>query len=295
VIASLAVLSAAVLAGFLLRERARSTSEATPSSTPSTPVSDEAPATAGTPGASATSRCTPEQEGPLRQNTQFTANDGAGTAVRYSISLPDDYYSACKEYPVLYALHGKTGSNVEFLDHALSMRKAMAAGVLDHAIIVTPDSYSTGRWENRETGPAEDNFIKYLIPHIEQDYRVKPGPSYRLLTGFSMGGHGAIRFGLKYPQMFAAVWSVDGAMADSASYLPFVQGRSTADFHIICVGGQLNGARVQTLVDALKAQGIDIPYVYQDREHEFVAFVEEDEKAGWVAMKYLQDNLGRAM
>ncbi|MFZ0160024.1 MAG: alpha/beta hydrolase-fold protein [Kineosporiaceae bacterium] len=287
-IASLAVLSAAVLASFLLRERARSTSEAAPSSTPSTPVSDEAPA-------SATARCAAEKEGPLRQDTQFTANDAARTTVRYSISLPDDYYSACKEYPVLYALHGKTGNNVAFLDDALSMRKAMAAGVLDQAIIVTPDSYSTGRWENRETGPAEDNFIKYLIPHIEQDYRVKPGPSYRLLTGFSMGGHGAMRFGLKYPDMFAAVWSVDGAMADSASYLPFVEGRSSADFHIISVGGQLNGARVQALVDALKAQGIDIPYVYQDREHKFVAFVEEDEKAGWVAMKYLQDNLGRSM
>jgi len=270
-IASLAVLSAAVLVGFLLRERARST------------------------GASTTARCTPEQEGPLRQNTQFTANDGAGTAVRYSISLPDDYYSTCTEYPVLYALHGKDQDNAGFLDEALSMRKAMAAGVLEPAIVVTPDSYSTGRWENRETGPAEDNFIKYLIPHVEQHYRVKAGASNRLLTGFSMGGHGAMRFGLKYPDMFAAVWSVDGAMTDSASYLPFVEGRSTADFHIISVGGQLNGARVQALVDALKAQGIDIPYVYQDREHEFVAFVEEDEKAGWVAMKYLQDNLGRAM
>jgi enterochelin esterase-like enzyme len=294
---ALAVLTAAVLAAYLLRDRGQTSSEtaSTRSSTPSSPAGNTSPTAAATAEARETATCVPGESGPLRQDTQFTANDGAGTAVRYSISLPDDYFSACKEYPVLYALHGKTGNNVEFLDDALSMRKAMAAGVLDQAIIVTPDSYSTGRWENRETGPAEDNFIKYLIPHIEQDYRVKPGPSYRLLTGFSMGGHGAIRFGLEYPQMFAAVWSVDGAMADSASYLPFVEGRSTADFHIISVGGQLNGARVQTLVDALKAQGIDIPYVYQDREHEFVAFVEEDEKTGWVALKYLQQNLGRAM
>ncbi len=295
-VVSLGVLSAAVLAGYLLRDRVRSTSEAsaTPSSTPSSPASAESPS-AGTAGASASASCVPGQGGPLRQDTQFPANDGAETAVRFSISLPDDYYSACKEYPVLYALHGKGQDNVGFLDDARAMRKAMAAGVLEQAIIVTPDSYSTGRWENRETGPAEDNFIKQLIPYIEQNYRVKAGPSNRLLAGFSMGGHGAFRFGLKYPEMFAAVWSVDGAMADSEAYLPFAEGKTTADFHIISVGGQLNGDRVQRVVDALKQRGIDIPHVYQDREHEFVAFVDEDEKAGWVALKFLQQNLGRAM
>jgi len=214
--------------------------------------------------------------------------------VHYSISLPADYYSACTEYPVIYALHGKTENNVNFLDQALTMRKAMAAGVLEPSIIVTPDSYLTGRWENRETGPAEDNVLKQLIPFVEQNYRVKPGPADRLLVGFSMGGHGAIRFGLKYPQLFAAVWSVDGAMSGAEDYLPFVQGKTSADFRIMCVGGRLNGKRVQTLVDALKQRGIDIPYVYQDREHEFTAFVDEDEKTGWHAMRYLQQGLDRA-
>ncbi len=293
-ITSLTVLALVVLAGTLLRDRWRSTSEtpAAPSSTPASPSQKESPSPSET--ARASDSCASEQKGPLRRDTEFTANDGAKTLVRYSISLPEDYYSACKDYPVLYALHGKDQDNVGFLDKALSMRKAMAAGVLDQAIIVTPDSYATGRWENRETGPAEDNFITQLIPYIEQNYRVKDGPSYRLLVGFSMGGHGAMRFGLKYPDMFAAVWSVDGAMADTELYLPFVEGKTSADFHIISVGGQLNGARVQGLIDALKGRGIDIPYVYQDREHEFEAFVEEDETAGWVAMKFLQDNLGRA-
>lgn len=249
--------------------------------------------TAESPGSSAS--CEPGRSGPLRLDTQFTATDGSGQVVRYSISLPDDYFTACKRYPVLYALHGKEQNNIGFMDQTPPLRKAMAAGVLDQAIIVTPDSFSTGRWENRETGPAEDNLIKRLIPFIEQNYRVEAGPSHRLLAGFSMGGHGAMRFGLKYPEMFAAVWSVDGAMADPADYLPFVEGKTSADFHIISVGGQLNGARVQALIDALKAKGIDIPYVYQDREHEFGAFIDEDEKAGWVALKFLQQNLGRAM
>lgn len=286
-VSALVVLAAGVLVAYLLRDRGRSGATSTPSS-----GTGEVP-TAQTPGAMAS--CEPGQSGPLRLDTQFTATDGSGQVVRYSISLPADYFTACKRYPVLYALHGKEQNNIGFMDQTPPLRKAMDAGVLDQAIIVTPDSFSTGRWENRDTGPAEDNLIKRLIPFIEQNYRVEAGPSHRLLVGFSMGGHGAIRFGLKYPQLFAAVWSVDGAMSEPSLYLPFVEGKTSADFHIIAVGGQLNGARVQTLIDALKAKGIDIPYVYQDREHEFGAFIDEDEKAGWVALKFLQQNLGRPM
>lgn len=277
--------------GYLLRTLTQSDRNASPQPTP-VPTASTASASPASPSAT----CDPGAEQPLRQDLVFPAQDGKGTPVNFSISLPEDYFADCRTYPVVYALHGKEQDNAGFMEDALSLREPMAAGVLDEAIIVTPDSYSTGRWENRDTGPAEDNFIKYLIPHIEENYRVTEGPAHRLLVGFSMGGHGAMRFGLKYPDMFAAVWSVDGAMAhDSADYLQFVEGRSDADFHIIAVGGQLNGSRVQTVVDALAAEGIDIQYAYQDREHEFTAFVDEDENAGWFAMKYLQENLGRPM
>jgi len=294
VVLSAVAASAAVTVQFL---RGRAQAEQPRPSTaysPSPPVA--APPARPSPSSSAEAgTCPPGRSGPLRLDTRFAAGPAgpAGNGFPFSVSLPDDYWSACRQYPVIYALHGKTQDNVSFMDEALSLRGAMAAGVLEPSIIVTPDSYSTGRWENLPTGPAEDNLIQHLIPWIEQNYRVRPGPSYRLLVGFSMGGHGAIRFGLKYPQLFAAVWSVDGAMASPQDYLPFVEGRTTADFHILSVGGQLNGDRVRAVVDALKQHGVEIPYTYQDREHEFRAFVEEDEKAGWVAMKFLQSNLGR--
>ncbi len=292
--AGIVLLALAVLAGAFLRGRGQSEPQTvtTPSAAPSSAASEASPEPASTGDAT----CDPGQSGPLREDTQFTADDGSQTVVNYSISLPEDYYSACKSYPVLYALHGKGNNNVGFMDQAVSLRKAMDAGALDQAIIVTPDSYATGRWENRDTGPAEDNFIKRLIPYVEKNYRVEAGPSHRLLVGFSMGGHGAMRFGLKYPEMFAAVWSVDGAMAhDVQDYLPFVEGKTSDDFHIIADGGQLNGSRVETVIDALKQRGIEIPYAYHDREHEFVAFIDEDEKGDWYVMKYLQQNLGRSM
>jgi enterochelin esterase-like enzyme len=283
---AIVALTAAFLAGYLVRGRLQAEPGGATTASASTSGTDRSPSAA---------TCDTRQSGPLRQDTRFTADDGAGTVVTYSISLPDDYYTACKQYPVLYALHGKTQNNASFMNEALTMRRAMAAGALEESVIVTPDSYSTGRWENRETGPAEDNVIKRLIPHVEQNYRVKPGPSYRLLTGFSMGGHGALRFGLKYPEMFAAVWSVDGAMAGTENYLPFVEGESSGDFRIITTGGQVNGARVQKLVEDLKQRGIEIPYTYEDLPHEFPVFVDEDEMAGWPAMKYLQQHLCQSL
>ena len=228
----------------------------------------------------------------LREDTRFVAASGA--TVPFSISLPADYYRTCRTYPVLFVLHGKGQNNENFMGSALGMRRAMDAGALDQAIVVTPDSFSTGRWENSAAGPAEDNFIKFLIPYLEQTYRVEAGASHRLLAGFSMGGHGALRFGLKYPQMFAGVWSVDGAMSrQPTDYLPFVTGKSSGDFHIVAAGGQLNGSRVQATVETLKQAGVVIPYIYRDREHTFEAFVQEDEKAGWPAARFLQQQLGR--
>jgi S-formylglutathione hydrolase FrmB len=232
---------------------------------------------------------------PLRLDTRFAVDDGSGRQVRFSISLPEGYHATDTLYPVVYALHGKTQDNVTFMDEALVLRYAMAAGALAPAVIVTPDGYSTGRWENRETGPAEDDLIARLIPHVERTYRVLPGPSHRLLVGFSMGGHGAIRFGLKYPRSFAAVWSVDGAMAGSDLYLPFVAGPSGDDHRIIAVGGKHNHARVQRLVEDLAVHGVTIPYVYQHLEHEFVDFVVEDARTGWHAMRYLRHHLGHPL
>ncbi|WP_019972168.1 esterase family protein [Mycobacterium sp. 141] len=238
------------------------------------------------------SACTSPQSGPLRQDTAFITADGV--EVNYSISVPDGYYDDCKTYPVVYVLHGKLDNNASFMDDALTLRRAVSEGALTESIIVTPDSYQTGRWEDLDTGPAEDNFINHLIPHIESSYRVTQGPAQRLLVGFSMGGHGAIRFALKYPKMFAATWSVDGAMArDSNAYMPFVDGRKTADFHVISVAGPTNGERVETLIEDLRNVGIDIPYTYQDVPHDFGSFVEADRIAGWPAMSFLQRSLGR--
>ncbi|MBL8122065.1 hypothetical protein JNM87_04935 [Candidatus Saccharibacteria bacterium] len=241
-----------------------------------------------------TTSCSPSS-GPLRSEKSFQGTT-TGVAVNYSIVLPDDYYSSCKEYSIVYSLHGKDNSHSEFMPNALTIRQAIDDGILPQLIIVTPDSYSDGRWQNGDKGPAEDNFIKELIPYVEQNYRVKKGASNRLLTGFSMGGHGAFYYAVKYPRMFAATLAVDGAMSYSAAdYTQYVEQVKTYKPPIYSMGGQLNGSRVKAIIDAYAGQGVSLPYVYYDLAHDYDLFIAEDKKQGWPAAKYLAQNLGRAI
>ena len=50
------------------------------------------------------------------------------------------------------------------------------------------------------------------MPHIEKKYRTIDSRDYRAIAGLSMGGYGAIKFGLKYPEMFVVVGSFSGAI-----------------------------------------------------------------------------------
>jgi enterochelin esterase-like enzyme len=47
--------------------------------------------------------------------------------------------------------------------------------------------------------------IKELLPHIDATFRTRATRNARLIEGFSMGGYGAARLGMKYPELFGAI------------------------------------------------------------------------------------------
>ncbi|PWJ46992.1 Enterochelin esterase [Quadrisphaera granulorum] len=239
---------------------------------------------------SGSASCDGGANGDLRFDTEMTGTDGE--QVPYSVSLPADYYTACKTYPVLYALHGRDQSNATFLPEAERLRAGVEAGALRDVVIVTPDSNKDGRWE----GVYDTHFIDDLIPHVESTYRVEPGAAQRLLVGWSMGGHGAFRFGVEHPDDFAAVWSVDGAMSrEPSSYLEFLDGVKAEQPQIRLVGGDLNGDRVEQVVNLFAQQGVDFPYQRLPLGHDFKLFVEADQQADWATLRWMDSQLGRQL
>jgi S-formylglutathione hydrolase FrmB len=53
--------------------------------------------------------------------------------------------------------------------------------------------------------------MKELIPHIDRTYRTVPTRGGRAIQGMSMGGFGALRLALKFPESFSSVVAYAGA------------------------------------------------------------------------------------
>jgi enterochelin esterase-like enzyme len=139
-----------------------------------------------------------------------------GRTWSYAVYLPSGYETSGLRYPVLYLLHGNGGNLYTWANDGRIQSTAdalMASGEIPPAVIVMPDagtSWYVDRKEKMETAVIEE-----LIPDVEKNLKVLTTRSGRLVGGLSMGGYGAMRFALKYPEMFAAA-----ALLSPALYNP---------------------------------------------------------------------------
>lgn len=131
-----------------------------------------------------------------------------GKKVRYTIYLPSDYETSNRKYPVVYLLHGYTDNDtgwLQFGEANLIADEAIAKREIPPMIIVMPDGGVSWYINNHDgTVKYEDFFFKEFIPEIEKLYRIRAEKAYRGVSGLSMGGHGALVFALRHPEMFAA-------------------------------------------------------------------------------------------
>ena len=126
-----------------------------------------------------------------------------GASLPYNVILPPDYdTSRMTRYPVLYLLHGLTGHYSDW-----SSRSNVADYARKHRlIVVTPEGNDSWYIDKYETYILEE-----LIPDVQQRYRTIEARYGRAIAGLSMGGYGAIKFGLKSPQTFVFAASMSGA------------------------------------------------------------------------------------
>jgi S-formylglutathione hydrolase FrmB len=133
----------------------------------------------------------------------------------YAVYLPDGYDTSTLRYPVLYLLHGHGGGLYDWvnLGHIQQMADELIAhGDIPPAIIVMPDAGSTWYVDRKEK--METAVIRDLVGDAERNFRALGVRDGRLVAGLSMGGYGALRFALKYPEMFAAAAPLSPAIYD---------------------------------------------------------------------------------
>ncbi|MEV5239441.1 alpha/beta hydrolase family protein [Streptomyces cinnamoneus] len=138
------------------------------------------------------------------------ATDAIGWNPGVNVLLPDDYHTSGRTYPVLYLFHG--GAE-DFIDFDRKGIRAWTAG--KPIIVVMPDGGRAGWYSNpvsSRTGPRnwETFHIAQLLPWIEANFRTFAEYDGRAVSGFSMGGFGALKYAAKYYGHFASVSAHSG-------------------------------------------------------------------------------------
>lgn len=132
--------------------------------------------------------------------------------VSYRIILPAAYQeSKNQRFPVLYLLHGRGGNFQDWTN----LTKIAQYSLSYNFIIVMPDGGRESWYADNANLPGqnyESYIIKELIPEIDRRYRTLADRQNRIIAGLSMGGYGAVKFGLKYPEKFFLAGSFSGAM-----------------------------------------------------------------------------------
>jgi S-formylglutathione hydrolase FrmB len=142
-----------------------------------------------------------------------------------SIYLPPGYSTAQdRRYPVVYLLHGYASSDEHWFGPASEYRadaaidkalaKALADGNAREMILVMPNAFTVfqGSFYSNSavTGDWESFIARDLVRYIDRQYRTIPAAASRGLAGHSMGGYGAARIGMKYPDVFSGIYVMSG-------------------------------------------------------------------------------------
>ncbi len=143
------------------------------------------------------------------------ASDSMHHAVGYCIYLPPGYTASensARRYPVIYNLHGAGGNELSHLLVAQILHEGIVAGRWPPTIMVLPNGGKNTFYKDSSDGKymGETTVIRELIPHVDGSFRTIAARHGRCIEGFSMGGRGATRLALKFPELFCSLHNQAG-------------------------------------------------------------------------------------
>lgn len=140
-------------------------------------------------------------------------SDKMGRKIPVTVISPDAYSkSVDARYPVVYALHGAGGSNVNYAGTDKPLR---VLADRYQVVIVCPDGGLTGWWLDSPIDPTyqyETFVARELVAFMDHRYRTIAGREKRAIVGGSMGGHGACYIGIRNKTVFGTVGNIYGGV-----------------------------------------------------------------------------------
>jgi len=132
-----------------------------------------------------------------------------------AVYLPPSYAGdEARRYPVVYLLHGYGGRDDTFTARLANLpesedRLAAAQG-FSELIVVTPNAFSLHKGSMYSNSPTTGDWERFiaddLVTYIDSHYRTLATRMSRGLAGHSMGGYGAVRIGMKRPEVFSSLY-----------------------------------------------------------------------------------------
>lgn len=150
---------------------------------------------------------TPPVSAPGVQYRTF-ASATAQATVSFHVYLPPQYSAnPTARFPVLYWLHGSGSPIAGIPSSSAWFASAMSQGKIPPMLVVFPNGAGASMWCDSKDGtvPMESVVIDDLIPHVDATFRTIASRRGRIVEGFSMGGAGAGRLGLRRPDLFAGI------------------------------------------------------------------------------------------
>lgn len=132
-----------------------------------------------------------------------------------AVVVPASYAHNKSAYPVLYLLHGGGGHFRDWL--TLTPDRMLVKNLADqyHLIIVMPEG-ETFSWYLNSPLIKESKFETYITVEVRNTvdsmYRTVRNSKGRVITGLSMGGHGALYVSTRHPDLYCAAGSMSGAL-----------------------------------------------------------------------------------
>lgn len=132
-----------------------------------------------------------------------------------AVVLPDSYAKSKKNYPVVYLLHGAYGHFRDWLKSTPDKNLLHNLADQYNIIIVTPEGENFSFYIDSPVNKGsqfETYITKEVIQKIDKTYRTVASKNGRVITGLSMGGHGALYLSTRNPELFSAAGSMSGAV-----------------------------------------------------------------------------------
>jgi enterochelin esterase-like enzyme len=132
-----------------------------------------------------------------------------------TVYLPPSYAGdQARRYPAVYLLHGYGGRDDTFNGRLAKLPESAdtlaAAQGFSELIVVMPNAFSLHKgsmYSNSVTTGDWESFVaRDLVAYVDSHYRTIASRMSRGLAGHSMGGYGAVRIGMKRPDVFSSLY-----------------------------------------------------------------------------------------